>query len=60
MAKRWAIKTLNKSLQNIMNNEQPFGEKVIVFGVDFCPVLPIVPRGTRKETVNANMFMSYL
>ena len=38
MAKRWAIEILYRTLQDIMNNQEPFGRKVIVFGGDFRQV----------------------
>lgn len=60
MAKRWAIEALDRSLRDIMSNDVLFGGKVIVFGGDFRQVLPVVPRGTRVETVNASLVMSYL
>ena len=33
---------------------------MIVFGGDFCQVLPVVPHGTRAKTVNASFAKSYL
>ena len=60
MAKRLAIETVDRSLQDIMSCPAPFGGKVIVFGGDFRQVLPIVPRGTRQQTVNASLVKSYL
>jgi hypothetical protein len=47
MTKRQAVETLDRSLQDIMDCNEPFGGKVVVFGGDFRQVLPIVPRGTR-------------
>ncbi|KAG5563862.1 hypothetical protein RHGRI_000157 [Rhododendron griersonianum] len=60
MAKRWAIEALDRSLKDIMSNNSLFGGKVIVFGGDFRQVLPVVPRGTRAETVQASLAKSYL
>jgi hypothetical protein len=34
---------LDRSLQDIMGCEIPCGGKVMVFGVDFRQVLPVVP-----------------
>ena len=33
---------------------------MIVFGGDFCQVLPVVPHGTKAETFNASFAKSYL
>ena len=43
MATRWAIETINMTLKDIMDSPLLFGGKVIVFGGDFCQVLPVVP-----------------
>ena len=42
-----AVECLDRSLRDIMNCELPFGGKVMLFGVDFRQVLPVVTRGTR-------------
>ncbi|KAG5552563.1 hypothetical protein RHGRI_010594 [Rhododendron griersonianum] len=57
---QWAIEALDRSLKDIMSNNSVFGGKVIVFGGDFRQVLPVVPRGTRAETVHASLAKSYL
>ncbi|KAG4924633.1 hypothetical protein JHK87_050173 [Glycine soja] len=43
MCHRYSIEALDKSLQDIMHNGNPFGGKVIVFGGDFCQILLVVP-----------------
>jgi hypothetical protein len=43
MTKRQSVETLDKSLQDIMGCELPFGRKMIVFGGDFRQALPVVP-----------------
>jgi hypothetical protein len=43
MIKRQSVETLDRSLEDIMGCELPFGGKVMVFGGDFRQVLPIVP-----------------
>jgi hypothetical protein len=43
MTKRQSVETLDRSLQDIMGCELPFGGKVMVFGGDFRQVLPVVP-----------------
>ena len=60
MAKRFAIETLDRSLKDILNNNELFGGKVIVLGGDFRQVLPVVRQGTRAETVNASLVRSHL
>jgi hypothetical protein len=43
MTKRQSIETLDRSLQDIIGCELPFGGKVMVFRGDFRQVLPAVP-----------------
>jgi hypothetical protein len=47
MTKRQSVETLDRSLQDIMGCELPFGGKVMMFGGDFKQVRPVVPRRTR-------------
>jgi hypothetical protein len=43
-----------------MGCELPFGGKVMVFGGDFRQVLPVVPRGTRAQIMDATLLRSYI
>ena len=56
MTRRQAVETLDRSLQDIIECDLPFGGKVIVFGGDFRQVLPVVPRGTRAQICDATLF----
>ena len=47
-------------LQDINESNLPFGGKIIIFGGDFRQVLPVVPRATKEEVINASLVMSYL
>lgn len=64
MAHKFCFEALDKSLRDIMsfsnNAESPFGGKVIVFGGDFRQILPVIPRGSRSDIVNATINASYL
>ncbi|KAK3229163.1 hypothetical protein Dsin_001044 [Dipteronia sinensis] len=60
MCKRHTIETLDKMLQDINDSELLFGGKVIVFGGDFCQILPVVLKTTGEETINASLVNSYL
>ncbi|XP_060194098.1 uncharacterized protein LOC132623363 [Lycium barbarum] len=60
MAKRQTIETVDRSFRDIMDIDKPFAGKVMVFGGDFRQVLPVVPKSTRAETVNASLVNSYL
>ncbi|XP_069149753.1 uncharacterized protein [Solanum lycopersicum] len=60
MAKRQTIETVDRSFRDIMDIYKPFGGKVMVFGGDFRQVLPVVPKSTQAEIVNASLVKSYL
>lgn len=38
----------------------PFGGITVVFGGDFRQILPVIPKATRSEVVNASLNQSYL
>ncbi|GKD34678.1 ATP-dependent DNA helicase PIF1-like protein [Tanacetum coccineum] len=48
------IRTHNNSTDKV------FGGKVIVFGGDFCQILPVIPNNTRQDVIHASLNKSYL
>ncbi|XP_076945496.1 ATP-dependent DNA helicase PIF1-like [Bidens hawaiensis] len=60
MAKRQAIKAVDRTLQDIIGVRLPFGGKIMVMGGDFRQVFPVVKRGTRAQTVDSSFRMSPL
>ncbi|XP_025625137.1 uncharacterized protein [Arachis hypogaea] len=66
MVNRYCIEGLDRTMRDILrfNNsrseEQPFGGKTIVFGGDFRQILPVIPKRTRQEIVNATINSSYI
>ncbi|XP_025669993.1 uncharacterized protein [Arachis hypogaea] len=66
MVNRYCIEALDRTMRDILrfNNsrseEQLFGGKTIVFGGDFRQILPVIPKGTRQEIVNATINSSYI
>ncbi|KAG5581516.1 hypothetical protein H5410_052143 [Solanum commersonii] len=60
MAKQQTVETVDKNFCDIMDSAIPFGGKVMVFGGDFHQVLPVVPKSTRAEMIDASLFRSYL
>jgi hypothetical protein len=60
MRKRQAVETLDRSLQDIMDCDEPFGGKVVLFGGDFRQVLPVVPRGTQAQITDATLQRSHI
>ncbi|KAG8641023.1 hypothetical protein MANES_13G095601v8 [Manihot esculenta] len=57
MEKRLAIETVDRSLRYIMNNSQPFGGKIMLFGEDFRQVLLVVSTALRQENVSAKFIL---
>ncbi|XP_049405083.1 uncharacterized protein LOC125868496 [Solanum stenotomum] len=60
MAKRQTIETVDRRFRDIMDIDKSFGGKVMVFGGYFHQMLPVVPKSTRAEIVNASLVKSYL
>ncbi|KAG4943681.1 hypothetical protein JHK85_048327 [Glycine max] len=64
MAHKFCFEALDHSLRDIIKHNSKdntiFGGKVMVFGGDFRQILPIIPRGSRSDIVNATINSSYL
>ena len=60
MAKKAAIEAVDRTFRDIMDNPEPLGGKVVVFGGDFRQVLPIVPQATRQQTTNESLVKLYI
>ena len=64
MAHKFCFEALDQSLKDIIketkNPNQIFGGKVIVFGGDFQQILPVIPRWSSSDIVNATINSSYL
>ncbi|KAG5059654.1 hypothetical protein JHK87_000683 [Glycine soja] len=60
MCHKFAFEALDKSLKDIMQNNLPFGGKIMVFGGDFRQILPIAPKGNCLDIVHATINASYI
>ncbi|KAG5552505.1 hypothetical protein RHGRI_010554 [Rhododendron griersonianum] len=60
MAKKESIEALDYLLRDLTDNDTLFGGKVVVLGGDFRQVLPVIPRGTRHDCINASIVKSYI
>ncbi|XP_052114495.1 uncharacterized protein LOC107481415 [Arachis duranensis] len=49
------LKIVNSNSENL-----PFCGKTVVFGGDFRQILPVIPKGSRQDVVNATINSSYL
>ncbi len=61
MAHKHVFEAVNRTLQHVLGAVDPalkdilFGGKVVVMGSDFRQLLPVVPRGTRGQIVDASL-----
>ena len=53
MLHRFQIEALDRSLQDIMNNQSSFGGKIIILAGDFRQCLPVIKWGNRAQVVQA-------
>ncbi|XP_027126648.2 uncharacterized protein [Coffea arabica] len=60
MAKKYAIESFDRLLRDLLNSDQIFGEKIIVFGGDFRQTLPVVRKGQKEDYISASVFNSYV
>lgn len=58
MMTRHAPEALDRTLQELCNDNRPFGGVTMVFGGDFQQVLPVIPRGSRETIVRAALCKS--
>jgi PIF1-like helicase/DNA helicase Pif1-like protein len=57
---RFVIETLDRTLRDLRDNDQPFGGITLLMGGDFLQTLPAIPKGTRKQILEATITHSYL
>ena len=60
MTHRHCFEALDRTFQDLRNCAKPFGGLTMVFGGDFQQILPVIPRGSRTEIVDACLQSSYL
>ncbi|KAL1202766.1 hypothetical protein V5N11_031394 [Cardamine amara subsp. amara] len=66
MAHRHTFEALDRTLRDLLSVEnkelatKPFGGKTVLLGGDFRQILPIIPQGSRQDTVSASISRSYM
>jgi hypothetical protein len=55
-----AIEAVDRTLRDIRGVNRPFGGLTVVLGGDFLQTLPVVPKGSREDILNATIQSSYL
>lgn len=57
---KFALEAIDRTLQDIKDNDSPFSGIPTVFGGDFKQILPVIPRGSREDVVSASLQRSHL
>lgn len=66
MCHRFVFEALDRTLRDLLSvtdpaaATKPFGGKTVLLGGDFRQILPVIPQGTRQQTVMATINRSYL
>jgi hypothetical protein len=55
-----AVEAVDKTLRDIRRDDRPFGGVTTILGGDFLQTLPVVPKGSHAEIVDATVQRSYL
>ena len=54
------FEAVDRTLKDICGCDRPFGGKVVVLGGDFRQCLPVIPKGTKTQIVEASLSRSPL
>jgi hypothetical protein len=60
MTHRFAFEALDRTLRDLRNSQEPMGGIITVLCGDFRQILPIIPKGSRPDIVNATLKRSAL
>lgn len=60
MLHRHLIEAIDRTLRDIMDNNIPFGGKIVIFCGDFRQTLPVVLHGSRATIIGASLKNSHL
>ena len=55
MTPKYALEIMDRLLRDLIQNNSPFANKIIILGGDFKQLLPVLTQGTRSETVNLSI-----
>ena len=60
MQHKYAVDAVNRTIQDLLENNSPFGGITVLFGGDFRQTLPVIPHGLRQQIVAASLNRSSL
>lgn len=52
---RYAIEALDRTLRDLRDNDNPFGGVTLIIGGDFQQTLPVIPKASREQILNATV-----
>ena len=55
MQHKYAVDAVNRTIQDLLRNNSPFGGITVLFGGDFRQTLPVIPHGLRQQIVAASL-----
>ena len=47
MQHKYAVDAINRTIQDLLENNSPFGGITVLFGGDFRQTFPVIPRGLK-------------
>ena len=54
------LESLDRLLQDLMGNNEPFGGKVVILGGHFAQLPTVLPKASRAQIISASLKKSYL
>ena len=60
MQYKYCFEAVHRMLIDVRSDDALFGSVPIVFGGDFAQILPVVPRGSRADIIDASLQRSFL
>ena len=60
MANKKSVEALKRTMKDVRNNSELFGGALILLSGDFRQTLPVIPRSTAADEINACLKSSYL
>ncbi|XP_037902457.1 uncharacterized protein LOC119646155 [Hermetia illucens] len=60
MAHKYSLEALNRTMQDLNSNNKLFGGAILLLSGDFRQTLPVIPRSTFADEVNACLKQSFL
>ncbi|GFX88190.1 ATP-dependent DNA helicase [Trichonephila clavipes] len=60
MAHKYSLEALNRTMQDLNSNNKLFGGAILLLSGDFRQTLPVIPRSTFADEINACLKQSFL